>query len=354
MGRIESIDFARGLAVSLMILSHGVNGVMQLDEFPSWGLAIHAITKFSSSLFVMVFGIALAVAFVPKTNAPDWPKRRLKLLLSGLVVLFWYKILTIVEMSHLHEPEDIVDALMYRAFPSYVEILGFYAIALLWVPFVLPVWAKLPVAARWTSPVLMALASWLMLEHVEWRSETLQALLVEHPDYYAWGQLARGPLVLVGLLIGGMIVAYYPRPRARRLLAAGLAAAGSLSLLVFVVLAREDFRGEIVAIAMNAGKHPPELKFMLYSVGGALLLLALAVLGGERIAHWLRPITIVGSDALKSFIFHIVVIFLGFRYLLGWFHTVDYEYALAWALALIPLTAAWISLTSWIQARRGT
>mgnify|MGYP006148611571 CR=1 FL=1 len=42
-----------------MILSHGTNGLMPFDDFPAWGqVPVHAITKFSSSLFVMVFGIA--------------------------------------------------------------------------------------------------------------------------------------------------------------------------------------------------------------------------------------------------------------------------------------------------------
>lgn len=354
MGRIEAVDFARGIAVSLMILSHGVNGLLSFDDFPSWGLVpVHAITRFSSSLFIIVFGIALAVAFVPRTGDADWPKRRLKLLLNGLVVLLWYKILTVVEMSHLHEPEEIVDALMYRRFPSYVEILGFYAIALLWIPFVLPLWAKLPLAVRWASPVLVGLLSWLLLENFDFRgSETLQALLVEHPDHYAWGQLARGPLVLVGLLIGGMLLACYSRPLARRLLAASLAGVGLLSLLLFAFLARNRFHEALLGIARNEGKHPPELSFMLFSVGGALILLGLAVLGGERLARWLRPITVVGSDALKAFVFHIVVIFLVFRHLLGWFHTVNYEFALAWAIGLILATAAWIGLSRWVQARR--
>jgi hypothetical protein len=159
--RIEAIDLARGVAVCLMILSHGVNGLLSFEQFTPWGLVpIHAITKIASSLFIIVFGIALGVAFVPHTQSPDWPRRRLKLLLNGLIVLFWYKLLTIVEMLHLHEPAQIVDALLYRAFPSYVEILGFYAIALLWLPFVLPLWARAPLAARLAAPLLLALLSW--------------------------------------------------------------------------------------------------------------------------------------------------------------------------------------------------
>lgn len=222
-GRIEAIDFARGLAVALMILSHGTNALLPFSDFPDWGqVPVHALTKFSSSLFVIVFGVALAVAFVPKAGSDDWPRRRNKLLLRGLVVLLWYKLLTVVEMYELHEREAIIDTLLYRDFPSFVEILGFYAIALLWVPFLLPLWARMPALLRWASPVLMALACWWLLENFGfWGVPQLQALIVEHPDYYTWGQLARGPLILLGLLIGGLLLRAYDDPAGARRWRAG-------------------------------------------------------------------------------------------------------------------------------------
>lgn len=351
-GRIEAIDFARGIAVSLMILSHGVKGLLSFEQFPDWGLVpIHAITKFASSTFIMVFGMALAVAFVPHTASPDWPRRRLKLLLGGVVVLFWYKLLTIVEMQHLHQPAQIVDALLYRDFPSYVEILGFYAIALLWLPWLLPLWAKAPAWLRWSSPALMAIVAWLLLRYVEFGNEPVQALLVEHPDYYTWGQLSRGPLVLMGLLIGGLLLRSYGDPASRRWLAAGLAGIGLALWLVFLVLAGDDRSRELLAIAHNAGKHPPELMFMLFSMGGAFVILGLAILGGERLAALLRPVTVIGSAALQAFIFHIVVIFVGFRYLLGYFHNIPYSQALTLTLCVLAATPIWIVATRWIQRR---
>ena len=178
-GRIESIDLARGFAICLMILSHGVNGLLEFDDFPAWGMVpLHAITKFSSSLFIMVFGIALAVAFVPKTGTADWPRRRNRLLWRGLAVLFWYKALTVVEMYAQHDRDAIVGTLLYRDFPSYVEILGFYAIALLWIPWMLPLWARTPAPLRWASPALLALASWWLLDNFDfWGVPQLQAIL---------------------------------------------------------------------------------------------------------------------------------------------------------------------------------
>lgn len=352
-GRIEAIDLARGVAVTLMILSHGVNGLLSFDQFTDWGLVpVHAVTKFSSSLFILVFGIAMAVAFVPYTQAPDWPRRRLKLLLSGVVVFFWYKVLTVVEMMHLYEPADIVDALLYRRFPSYVEILGFYAIALMWVPFFLPLWCRMPLNLRIASPMLMAVCGYYLYTYFDfWGIEPLQAVFVEHDDHYTWGQLSRGPLVLLGLLIGGLIYRYYRRRGPRLCLAAALLCAAAALLGSFALLAAPHIPAQLLAIAHNAGKHPPELPFMLFSVGGALLVLGLVLLGGERLAAALRPITVIGSAALKAFVFHIVVIFVLFRYLLGLWHNVSYLQALFLTLALILTTALWIKITVWIQTR---
>lgn len=350
--RIQGIDFARGIAVCLMILSHGVNGLLRFDQFTTWGMVpIHAITKFSSSLFFMVFGVAMAVAFVPKTAEADWPARRNRLLRRGLVILVWYKVLTIVEMQHLHDPPDIVAALLYQRFPSYVEILGFYAIAFLWIPFFLPLWARLPVGARWSSPVLVAVAAWLVATHAPFGgAEPLQALLVEHPDHYTWGQLTRLPLVLIGLLIGDLVRRDPRDPKRRRRLAAGVIACGTLLLIGFFAQVAPEIGEQLNAVARNVGKHPPELLFMSFSVGGALVLLGLALLGGESAARALRPVTLIGSDALQAFIFHIAVLFLVFRSLLGLFHEVSYGVALGLAVGLIFATAGWIHFYQGVRA----
>src|SRR5690606_17629661 len=209
-----------GIAVCLMIVAHGTNGLMPYSDFPDWGqVPVHAITKLSSSLFFIVFGVALAVAFVPKTEAPDWPRRRNRLLWRGLVVLFWYKVLTVVELWD-RSRDDIVDALLYRAFPSFVEILGFYAIALLWIPWLLPLWAKAPAWLRWSSPLPVLWLSWWLLNNAGFGDvPQLQAILVEHSEYYTWGQLSRLPLVLIGLLVGGLVLRWHGDPARRWLLA---------------------------------------------------------------------------------------------------------------------------------------
>lgn len=352
-GRIAAIDLARGVAIALMIVSHAVSGLLGIGQVPAWGMVpIHLLTKFSSSLFITVFGIALAVAFLPKTDASDWPRRRLKLMLRGVEVLFWYKVLTVVEMLPLYAPQDILDTLLYQRFPIWVEILGFYAIALLWIPWVLPLWRRMPLWSRLAAPLVVALlAGWLERHVGFWGIEPLKAILVEDDDHYTWGQLSRLPLVMLGLLIGEGVLRCRERDALRHRLVPALAAVGATMLLGFLALSLPELDAALMAVARNAGKHPPGLAFMLFSLGGALLVLALCLAGGARAAAWLRPITVVGSDALAAFIFHIVVIFGVFRLLLEAWQAYGYPQVLGIGLALVPATAAWIALTRWIGAR---
>ena len=344
-GRIDAIDLARGIAVCLMIVAHGTNGLLPYSDFPDWGqVPLHALTKFSSSLFFLVFGVALAVAFVPKTGGADWPRRRNRLLRRGLLVLLWYKLLTVVELWG-REPAQIADALLYRDFPSFVEILGFYAIALLWIPWLLPLWAKAPAWLRWLSPLPVLWLSWWLLNNAGFGGvPQLQAIFVEHPDYYTWGQLSRLPLVLAGLLIGGVLLRSHEAPARRLLLASGVALAGAALLAWFALRAGGDMHAELVAIGRNDGKHPPGLLFSLFSVGGALILLALCIAGGNLLARVLRPVTVVGTDALMAFIVHISVIFLLWRNTLEWYQSVSYTHALQMSLLLAAATALWIWL----------
>ncbi|MGQ4877276.1 heparan-alpha-glucosaminide N-acetyltransferase domain-containing protein [Billgrantia sp. LNSP4103-1] len=351
--RVEAIDLARGVAIALMILSHAVSGLLGIRDVPEWGMVpVHLITKFSSSLFILVFGIALAVAFLPKVGTPDWTRRRQRLMLRGLEVMFWYKALTVIEMLPLFTPQDIIDALLYRRFAIWVEILGFYALALLWLPWVLPLWRRMPLWSRLLAPVAVGVLSVALERHFHfWDNEILKALLVEDADHYTWGQLARLPLVMVGLLIGEAILRWYGEPGTRRRLVACLAGLGVALLAGFVVVALPEWYDALMAVAWNVGKHPPEVPFMLFSTGGALMILALCLLGGRRAATWLRPITVIGSDALRAFIFHIVAIFLILRLLLGAWQVYSYPQVLGIGLALILLTAGWIALMRWFRER---
>lgn len=354
--RIIAIDLARGLAVSLMILSHGVKGLLSFDQFPLWGLVpIHLITKFSSTIFFLVFGLSLAVSFAPATeNSELWPKKRRKLLLRGLIIFFWYKVLTIIEMFHLHDREEILDALLYRNFPSYAEILGFYALALFWIPFILPVWQRSGLLMKGLWPIVFVVISFLMSRYFDFGGFLqLKAILVEEESYYTWGQLSRAPFVFLGMFIGNFFVNNYYRPQRRLILSGTLAAIAVILFIIFFVLYNQELYSTFYALAENNGKHPPELSFILFSLSGALGIIAFTVLIGDTGAKWLAPFTLIGRDTLTAFIFHLTVLFVIYRFLFDLWLKVSYTEALGLTALLILMTAVWIQLNFWRKRDEG-
>ncbi len=347
--RITALDEVRGLAVSLMILSHGVKGLLSFDQFPSWGLVpIHLITKFSSTLFITTFGISLAVAYLPYAGTEKWPEKRTKLLIRGLVILFWYKILTIVEMFSQYGRIEILEALTYQRFPSYVEILGFYGLAFLWLPWFLPVWKKMPLWSKFALPLGTLGLSMYLRRYVDFGSHSVfEALLNEQESHYTWGQLARAPLVFTGLLMGEWLVRNYSSLRKRLWGAFTLLCAGAVFFAAFYALNFYDVMDAFESIALNEGKHPPEVSFMLFSISGSLLILSWALAGGERLAAWMKPFTIIGRDALQAFVFHIFVIFVFYRHLFDYWQKIPYTQALSLALLLIVMTSLWLQVRTW-------
>lgn len=355
--RILAIDLARGLAVSLMILSHGVNGLLSFEQFPDWGMVpIHLITKFSSTVFFLVFGISLAVSFAPATANPVlWPQKRRKLLLRGLVILFWYKVLTIIEMSHLHDREEILDALLYKNFPSYSEILGFYAIALLWIPFFLPVWQKSGLLMKSLWPLLFAASTYLLSHNFDfWSSPQLKAIFIEDDRFYTWGQLSRAPFVFLGMFIGHFLIANYQHLKSRLVIAGALAFFGALLFGLFYALYHQDIYSSFFALAKNEGKHPPEMNFILFSLSGALGIVSLSLLLGEKGAKWLAPFTLIGKDTLTAFVFHITVLFVFYRFLFDLWLKVSYTQALSLTGLLIVMTSVWVKLNMWRKKYEGS
>ncbi|RYZ97791.1 MAG: hypothetical protein EOP11_21550, partial [Proteobacteria bacterium] len=224
-------------------------------------------------------------------------------------------------------------------------------IALIWIPFALPLWKKAPLALRMLAPLGAGVLAYYAHHHIDFGSAGLQAILVEHKDHYTWGQLTRLPLVLLGLLVGEFYL--WNRSRKGNYFWPAMVSFGSAAILLgcFYALKERPLAAEFLSFAMNEGKHPPERDFTLFSVGGAFCLLGIAFFGGNILAKALKPITIIGQDALQAFICHIFVIFVFYRYLFDYFHKTTYDHALLLTGLLIGITAVWIKTVSWVKAR---
>ncbi len=340
--RVDALDVARGLAITLMIISHTIKGLLSYEQMPDWGIMpIHAITKFSSSTFFLVFGVALAI-LTRDVDADRWPKKRNRLLLRGLTILLCYKILTVVQMFQTYPESTIIDALMFLHFPDFVEVLGFYGIFLLWFPLLIPAWRGLPGAGKALVVVAMAWGGhWLNLHFDFWGIGSLKAILVETEGNFTFGQFQRGALVLGGWILGDFFVSLRNYPNRDSIFSGLLLALSVIFFAYFFGRAHGNVTDFVTAIGRNYGKHPPSLVFSAFSIGGACAILSFCFYAGPWLARVLAPIVMVGRWPLFSFCFHIVVIFVGYRYLLELNQKTTY--GVAWALTLLL-----IAVTSWL------
>lgn len=348
LGRTPELDLARGIAIVLMILSHTIKGLLSDEMIPTWGFVpIHLITKFSSTLFFIIFGISLALFYLPYVQTSKWKGKRKRLLLRGLEVTFWYKVLIIVQLFQITSRQTIIDTLLFYRSADFVEVLGFYGVILLWIPLFLPFWQR----SSWTvrSVVLGAftLISFFGESIPFGTAIPLKALLVEQEGFYTFGQFPRGALVLVGLMLGEMISKTYSRKNGYYFLSFVFMGLSLACWFIFIFAADMGIYAHLVEIARNIGKHPPDLVFMSFSMGGAFGILGLCFLGRQPWTERLNLITIIGRNSLQAFIFHIVVIFVVYRWLLDYRHNIEYSKGLFLAALTIFLTSNWCWYLKW-------
>lgn len=337
--RLDGIDAARGFAIALMFLSHTVKSLLSFKLMPDYGVVpIHLVTKFSSSLFILVFGVSMAVIYVPKVGTEAWPAMRWKLVRRGLLVMFWYKVLAVVQMFERADPQVIIDTLLWKRFPDFVEILQFYGWFLLVLPLILPLWRSLWVTGKLIMTIAFGFAAWWLHQSFEfWDVWQLKAVIVESPKAFCFGVLTRGTMALAGMLLGEILTMGSDRERQQRVLGALLLALGGGFLGAFFGSERDTLAETAMQLAKNWGKHPPNVPFITFTFGGAFVILGACLLAGRALLTVLEPLVILGRESLFCFNFHILAIFLGYRYYFGLRRQVTYEQALWLTAALIAM-----------------
>ncbi len=356
--RIAGIDIARGIAIYLMIQSHTVKGLMFFRDMPDWGvMPMHTLTKISSSLFVLVFGVTLGVIFLPRTLTDKWYKTRNHLWFRALVVTFWYKVLILVQTFQTRDSQVIIDMLLYRRFPDFVEILNFYSWILLVIPVLLPLWRKMPIWAGLLMTGGLVLLGQLLAAHWDFFGLVqVKAIVVEAPGNFCYGLLTRGPLALFGVFLGDLIGRADNFHIRRRQVVYFCLALGTALLVTFFSLYHQEVVKVLTDIARNRGKHPPQFFFISFSLGGSLILLGVCLLIGKKGPWILKPFELLGRESLVCFVFHICVIFIGLRWLLALKRVnrvpqVTYAQAL-WLTLAVTLACLGVAMLNTARKRR--
>ncbi len=335
--RWSQLDLARGIAITLMILSHSVKGLLAQSMIPDWGLVpIHLFTKFSSSLFIIVFGVGLSLYFLPHVRTKTWRKKRSWMIMRGIELMFWYKILTVVQMFQFYPQATIIDTLWFKRMPDFVEILSFYSIALIWLPFALPKWVNLNTIKKITViGSTLFVGQWLHHHFDFFGIAPLKAILVEEKGFFTFGQFQRGALIFLGLFIGDIYKKLKSKPEWASALPMACAVIGSTLLSTFYMLNAGEVMKALHKIAANIGKHPFDINFLCFSLGGALLILGICLLSSKKWQKWMRPISYLGQYSLNAFILHIFVIFYFYRYSFSLHRNVSYPQSLGLAIACV-------------------
>jgi len=331
-------------------LSHSVKGLLSQTMIPDWGIVpIHLFTKFSSSLFIMVFGIGLSLYFLPHVGTKSWSKKRGWMIMRGIELMFWYKILTVVQMFQFYPQATIIDTLWFKRMPDFVEILSFYAIALIWLPFALPKWVKLNALSKMgVIAATFLVGQWLHYNFDFFGIAPLKAILVEEKGFFTFGQFQRGALIFLGLFIGDIYKKLKTKKELVHALPLASAFLGSALLSLFYILNSGQVMKALLDIASNVGKHPFDINFLCFSLGGALLILGLSLLTSLKAQKWMSPIAYLGRYSLNAFILHIFIIFYFYRYSFGFHRSVTYPQSLGLAVAcvasVIVILYAWNTL----------
>ncbi len=302
---------------------------------------VHLITKFSSTLFIIVFGLSVAVAYLPRADTYRWPEVRRGLWMRALFILVSYKLLTVVQMFEHYDRETIIETLLWQRFPDFAEILDFYTWAVLLLSFLLPVWKRLTLWQQLGTAWGLALLSMVLQQFEFGGAWQIKALLVEQRGAFTFGILTRGSMVLFALAVGEWVWTD-PLKRDARVKTLGTAALVlGLSALGYVLVDHWDNLGRMATrLAKNYGKHPPREVFVLFSGGGALLLLGLMLKLDGAVGRAFWPLRMLGRQSLFCFNAHLVILFLGYRWTLGLRHQVSYGQAIALTLANVALCAA--------------
>ena len=84
----------------------------------------------------------------------------------------------------------------------------------------------------------------------------------------------------------------------------------------------------MLAIAKNYGKHPPNLHFSAFSLGGAFGLMGICLIIPSMLTNLFKPFSLIGKEAFFCFNYHLFLIFVVYRYLFDLRWKLSYEYTL--------------------------
>ena len=236
-------------------------------------------------------------------------------------------------MFQTRTKEDIIDALLFKNFTDFAEVLNFYWIAILWIILLLPLWVRMKWFHKLLTIGVFAVSGALLSKYFDfWGNWQIKAILVEYPKTFCFGQFQRGAIVLFGMFLGGLFLGRSTFKKDKFKIGFASIGIGLAVGAIFIFLTRESpqYRETILMrIAKNWGKHPPNLEFISFSLSGALILFGFSMIVPSKLTVIFKPFSLIGKEPFFCFNWHFILIFVIFRYLMDLRWDVSYYETLA-------------------------
>lgn len=322
--RLRALDAARGIALVLMIVIHGLALFLEPHQSRAVYATISALflfTNIAPPLFVWIFGATMAYLLLEKIGdltqlkkirAHQW-KRAFWIFLSREFLV------VVVGLWEEKSAHNIIRQLLYLETGEWIEVLNCFLILLLASPWLMRLWRRSPLPARIALMAgFYAVGRALAQVDVPENMVALKNILVgysgdtvagTHPDTFPVFQLS--VFYFGGLLWGQHLRAAKPRESLSNPLWIGTGLA-FFSLIVSVLLAGLPPHGFVTAIAYDQFKYPPNLPYIFYGFAGAILASAAAYWTTEiRETQNLivRAIETLGRNSLFVFSLQYVLLF---------------------------------------------
>jgi hypothetical protein len=304
--RIAFFDAARGLAIVLALLSHGLATFAVWPHLgPLWNVAIRLATASATPTFILLFGAMLELVYHRRalSDGPAVIRRRL-LRRSLHCYLAYLATVAAGVVSGRDTPAEAVAAAFFLDNTRFGNILKFYAAALLVAVALLELRRRRGIAVT----VAAGVALWLLvplLDHLPWPDPSspfsyLTATLFGRPVDRSWISLFHSQaLVVVGMLLGWSLSAGLGN--FRRVAGVVLAVCVGIVALLCAALGWRALLGGYVMMRFRSAHHLAYYATALLE--GVTVTLALSLLLPPRAvrAAWATPLLILGSSSLFAY-----------------------------------------------------
>jgi len=316
--RVNFLDFARGIALILMVISHTFRNMTPYSLFSKGGLlAYHNIilltTKSAVGLFIIIFGFMIGYLFIEKYSKFGFKFILKRMWAKAFIVYCAYRLSALFE----HFGRNKFHSLVSFADTYWVEILNYYWLLMLLTPFILWIWHKVP---KTLFALLIPLSVIIYLKgygiEVGSQYEMTKALFFGQKGYSMFPVFPYTGLYLFGLMGGYFFKICLDGDQLKKFFTSLIFANIALGI-AFIILYSGDFGGHLINMKNNVYKHPPNFQYLIFSLFVPMLIITLSYINSFFLKRKKGFVELIGRNSLFVFNLHFFLIFVGGKLYFG-------------------------------------